>query len=117
MSAMIDKSAKFTAVLAFDDLTALGAIRALRGAGRSVPDDCSVIGFDDVPLAAVSTPGLTTIRQPMEQMGSLAAEWVLEALRGTKEAPAGDGVPSLSGTLHLLPPELVVRESTARRRG
>ena len=46
-----------------------------------MPGDCSVIGFDDVPLAAVSTPALTTIRQPMEQMGSLAAEWVLESLK------------------------------------
>ena len=75
---MIDRGVKFTAVLAFDDLTALGAIRVLHHAGRRVPDDCSVIGFDDVPLAALSTPALTTIRQPMEQMGSSAAEWVLE---------------------------------------
>ena len=114
-SAMIDQKVKFTAVLAFDDLTALGAIRALSRAGRRVPEDCSVIGFDDVPLAAVSTPGLTTIRQPMEQMGSMAAEWVLDALGGTKENPARSESPSLSGTLHLLPPLLVVRESTARR--
>ena len=70
---MIDRGVKFTAVLAFDDLTALGAIRALHQAGRRVPDDCSVIGFDDVPLAALSTPALTTIRQPMEQMGSLGS--------------------------------------------
>ena len=55
---MIDRGVKFTAVLAFDDLTALGAIRALHQAGRRVPDDCSVIGFDDVPLAALSTPAL-----------------------------------------------------------
>ena len=116
VSTMIDQSVKFTAVLAFDDLTALGAIRALSRAGRRVPEDCSVIGFDDVPLAAVSTPGLTTIRQPMEQMGSLAAQWVLDALGGTKENHARSETPSLSGTLHLLPPELIVRESTARRR-
>src|SRR5271163_1333820 len=114
-SAMIGRKVKFTAVLAFDDLTGLGSIRALSRAGRRVPEDCSVIGFDDVPLAAVSTPGLTTIRQPMEQMGSMAAEWVLDALGGTKENPARSESPSLSGTLHLLPPLLVVRESTARR--
>ncbi len=114
-SAMIHRGVKFTAVLAFDDLTALGAVRALHGAGRRVPDDCSVIGFDDVPLAAVSTPGLTTIRQPMEQMGSLAAEWVLNSLGGTKQSPGGSEGPSLSGTLHLLPPKLIVRESTMRR--
>ncbi len=112
-STMIDGGVKFTAVLAFDDLTALGAVRALHGAGRRVPDDCSVIGFDDVPLAALSTPGLTTIRQPMEQMGSLAAEWVLDSLSGAKQN--GSEAPSLSGTLHLLPPELIVRESTMKR--
>ena len=111
-SAMIQERVKFTAILAFDDLTGLGAIRALRQAGRHVPEDCSVIGFDDVPHAAVSTPGLTTIRQPMEQMGSLAAEWVVESLDSPKALEAA--VPVLSDTLHLLQPELVVRDSTTR---
>jgi LacI family transcriptional regulator len=111
-SEMIQERVKFTAILAFDDLTGLGAIRALRQAGRHVPEDCSVIGFDDVPHAAVSTPGLTTIRQPMEQMGSLAAEWVVESLDSPKALEAA--VPVLSDTLHLLQPELVVRDSTTR---
>ena len=111
-SAMIQERVKFTAILAFDDLTGLGAIRALRQAGRHVPEDCSVIGFDDVPHATVSTPGLTTIRQPMEQMGSLAAEWVVESLDSPKALEAA--VPVLSDTLHLLQPELVVRDSTTR---
>jgi DNA-binding LacI/PurR family transcriptional regulator len=111
-SAMIQERVKFTAILAFDDLTGLGAIRALRQAGRHVPEDCSVIGFDDVPHAAVSTPGLTTIRQPMEQMGSLAAEWVVESLDSPEALEAA--VPVLSDTLHLLQPELVVRDSTTR---
>jgi LacI family transcriptional regulator len=111
-SAMIQERVKFTAILAFDDLTGLGAIRALRQAGRHVPEDCSVIGFDDVPHAAVSTPGLTTIRQPMEQMGGLAAEWVVESLDSPKAREAA--VPVLSDTLHLLQPELVVRDSTTR---
>jgi DNA-binding LacI/PurR family transcriptional regulator len=113
-AAMLERGVRFTAILAFDDLTGLGAIRALRQAGRRVPEDCSVIGFDDVPHAAVNTPGLTTIRQPMEQMGSLAARWVLDSLGNAKSAPSEDA-PTLSGTLHLFPPELVVRESTARR--
>lgn len=112
ITAMIDRGVKFTAVLAFDDLTALGAIRVLHHSGRRVPDDCSVIGFDDVPLAALSTPALTTIRQPMEQMGSLAAEWVLESL---KQQHAGTEASLPKGILHLLPPELVLRESTERR--
>jgi LacI family transcriptional regulator len=113
-SAMIKKRVRFTALLAFDDLTALGAIRALRQAGRRVPEDCSVIGFDDVPHAALSTPGLTTIRQPMEQMGSLAAGWVLESLDTPKPPQAVVKSPGLSATLHLLQPELIVRDSTTR---
>jgi LacI family transcriptional regulator len=99
---------KFTGLVAFDDLTALGVFRALARAGRSVPRDCSIIGFDDVPLAALSTPGITTIRQPMEEMGSAATHRLLEVLRetsGPREVPAN---------LELLPPSLVLRDSTSR---
>jgi DNA-binding LacI/PurR family transcriptional regulator len=105
---IIAEGVEFSAVLAFDDLTALGAIRALRRAGRRVPEDCSVIGFDDVPHAALNTPGLTTIRQPMEEMGSLAAKWVLDSLEGKESQPAA------SEQLKLFPPVLIVRDSTAR---
>ena len=111
-AAMIERGVKFTAVLAFDDLTALGAIRALDQAGRRVPDDCSVIGFDDVPLAELSTPALTTIRQPMERMGSLAAESVLESLN-SQETGGESAMPR--GTLHLLAPELILRASTRKK--
>ncbi|MBV8630693.1 MAG: LacI family DNA-binding transcriptional regulator [Silvibacterium sp.] len=99
---------KFTALVAFDDLTALGAIRALSGAGRSAPRDCSIIGFDDVPLAALSTPGLTTIRQPMEDMGSAATSRLLNAL-GNSRVTA-----EVSTNLELLRPALVLRDSTSR---
>ena len=112
ITTMIGRGVKFTAVLAFDDLTALGAIRALDRAGRRVPDDCSVIGFDDVPLAELSTPALTTIRQPMERMGSLAAEWVLESLNA-QETAGESAMPR--GTLHLLAPELILRASTRKK--
>lgn len=98
---------KFTALMAFDDLTALGAVRALAQAGLSAPRDCSIIGFDDVPLAALSTPGITTIRQPMEEMGAAAARRVLDALHENK---------SLDPALQLLPPTLVLRDSTAQLR-
>jgi len=101
---------KFTALAAFDDLTALGAIRALGRAGRSAPQDCSIIGFDDVPLAALSTPGITTIRQPMEEMGSAATNRLLEVLRET------GGTKQVATDLELLPPSLVLRDSTARLR-
>jgi LacI family transcriptional regulator len=97
---------KFTALVAFDDLTALGAMRALAYAGLRVPEDCSVIGFDDAPLAAFCTPGLTTIRQPMEDMGILATAWVLKAAQGEEE---DDSPPAAA---QMLTPTVVVREST-----
>lgn len=94
----------FTALAAFDDLTALGAIRALAQAGRSVPADCSVIGFDDAPLAAFCTPALTTIRQPMEDMGSTAVAWLMQLARQT-DGPVAAGV-------HMGVPLLICRDST-----
>jgi len=105
---LIDSRIDFSAILAFDDLTALGAIRALWNAGRWVPDDCSVIGFDDVPHAALSSPAITTIRQPMLDMGSLAANLVLDAIAAPKSGS------SQANLLHLLPPALVQRDSTRK---
>jgi len=96
---------KFTALAAFDDLTALGAVRALSHAGLSVPADCSVIGFDDAPLAAFCTPGLTTIRQPMEDMGAIATAWILKA---TQAEPGETSLPPS----HMLAPLVVERDST-----
>ena len=106
-SELVEAGCEFTALLASDDLTALGAIRALAMAGRRVPEDCSVIGFDDIPHAGLNTPGLTTIRQPMLDMGSLAAKLVLEAIGGPAES---DGK-----LLYLLQPELLVRDSTRKK--
>jgi DNA-binding LacI/PurR family transcriptional regulator len=97
----------FTAVLAFDDLTALGVVRALTCAGMRIPEDCSVVGFDEVLPAVVATPGMTTIRQPMKEMGLLAAQWVLEALEARE---LGVTHPA---KFFQAPPELVVRMSTA----
>ena len=101
---MLASGCKFTAVLAFDDLTALGVVRGLNIAGLRVPEDCSVLGFDDVMPAAVATPGLTTIRQPLKEMGLEAAKWMLESLeRKVRQAPL----------LHTATPELIVRMSTS----
>lgn len=98
----------FTAVIAFDDLTALGVVRGLTEAGLRVPEDCSVVGFDDVLPAAVATPAMTTISQPLREMGLQAARWTLDALemreKGVKKTPR----------VHMFPPELVVRMSSAR---
>ncbi|HUY80156.1 MAG TPA: LacI family DNA-binding transcriptional regulator [Acidobacteriaceae bacterium] len=104
-SELIDSGEPFTGLVAFDDFTALGALRALNQAGRSSPDDCSVLGFDDIPHAALSTPGLSTIRQPLEEMGATAARRVLNGLdKDAKEEPM----------LQMFPPELIVRSSTAK---
>lgn len=94
----------FTAVLAFDDLTAVGVIRGLQEAGIQVPNGCSVIGFDDIDAAAYYSPPLTTIRQAMVQMGREGTQMLL-ALRTKKR---------LSHPHRLLEPELVVRSSTAK---
>jgi len=96
-----------SALVCFDDISALGAIRALHELGKRVPEDCSVIGFDDVPIAALCSPALTTVRQPMHEMGCMAAEKVLAAMGGNGAQKA---------TLTLLAPEIVVRQSTAQAR-
>jgi LacI family transcriptional regulator len=104
---MLAGGSPFTAVLAFDDLTALGVVRGITEAGLRVPEDCSVVGFDDVLPAAVATPGITTIRQPLKEMGLLAAEWTLQAM------DSRDHQPDKSVYLYKAPPELVIRKSTA----
>ena len=104
---LLKTARKFTAVIAFDDLTALGVVRGLSNAGIRVPEDCSVVGFDDVLPAFVSTPGITTIHQPLKEMGLMAAEWALEAIEA-REQGAESPV-----HLHKALPELVVRASTA----
>jgi LacI family transcriptional regulator, galactose operon repressor len=96
----------FTAIMAFDDMTALGCIRALTKARIKVPEQCSIIGFDDVAPAAFSTPALTTIRQPMEAMGTTAVEIVVESIRAAIERRDGNV------THRKVAPELVAREST-----
>jgi LacI family transcriptional regulator len=98
----------FTALMAFDDMTALGAIRALSPAGRRVPERCSVIGFDDVAASSLCTPPLTTVRQPMEAMGAMAAAYALEGIDAMLEKR------SLPAIHRRLAPELAVRGSTGQ---
>ncbi|TXS57066.1 LacI family DNA-binding transcriptional regulator [Streptomyces sp. t39] len=93
--------ARVDAVFAHNDLMAAGALRALRAAGRQVPDDVAVVGFDDIPMARHTEPPLTTVRQPMRAMGETAARLLLARLAG-EDPPAGPLV---------LPTELVVRGS------
>jgi LacI family transcriptional regulator len=96
----------FTALLAFDDLTACAAIRTLTKTGRVVPKDCSVVGFDDVPSAAFYNPPLTTVHQSLEMQGSLSAEMVEELIRASVEKH------SLPPRHKKVSPRLVIRDST-----
>ncbi|MFI5754059.1 LacI family DNA-binding transcriptional regulator [Streptomyces sp. NPDC051569] len=93
--------ARFDAVFAHNDISAAGALRALRAAGRTVPDDISVVGFDNIPMARHTEPPLTTVHQPARQMGERAARMLLQHLGGM----SGTDEPA------VLPTELVVRQS------
>ncbi len=99
---LITRGGDFTALVAFNDISAIGAIRAFMNHGLRVPEDISVVGFDDIQGAAFHNPSLTTIRQPLQQMGAVAARILLQRIRGQATFP--DVVP-----IH---PELVIREST-----
>jgi len=103
---LLKQKRPFTALLAFDDVTAYGAIRALAKAGLRVPEHCSVIGFDDVAASALCTPPLTTVRQPMEAMGANAVGIVLEGINSVLEKR------EVAAHHRKVAPELVVREST-----
>jgi LacI family transcriptional regulator len=101
---LLTESHRFTALLAFNDSSAIGAIRAIREAGLSVPDDISVVGFDDIQSAAYSNPPLTTIRQPLQKMGEIAARTLLSRINDPEKV--------LSEM--LIEPELIVRKSTGK---
>lgn len=99
---LLERKIPFTALFAYNDLSAVGALWALREAGLRVPTDVSVVGFDDVQLAGYSDPPLTTIRQPLERMGKLAARSLIDRIE--KRAEYQSEI--------VIEPELVVRAST-----
>jgi LacI family transcriptional regulator len=103
---LLEQNKRFTALLAFDDLTAFAAIGALSRASRRVPEDCSVVGFDDIPGAAFYNPPLTTVCQHLEKQGILGAEMMRALL-------APDAEPNLEKVHKIVEPHLVVRRSTA----
>lgn len=106
MKKILARGVKFTAVFAFNDISAIGAIRALEEIGLSVPADVSILGFDDIYAAAFHHPALTTIRQPLFEMGSLAAKTLLEKLAGKTNG-------GLKSVLNV-EPTLIIRRSTAK---
>jgi DNA-binding LacI/PurR family transcriptional regulator len=102
---LLTRGEPFTALFAFNDVSAIGAMQALREDGRRVPEDVSVVGFDDIQSAAYQHPGLTTVRQPLRRMGELAAETVLRRIAEQNRRAYPKQV--------TVAPELVVRGSTA----
>ncbi|MGB6975411.1 MAG: LacI family DNA-binding transcriptional regulator [Terracidiphilus sp.] len=108
MQALLEKSRDFTAIFCFNDIAAIGAIRALTEVGLSVPQDISVVGFDDILSAAYYSPSLTTVRQPLTEMGQRGAQILLERIANRdKQFPAEI----------VMKPEFVVRESTGPAAG
>jgi LacI family transcriptional regulator len=104
---LVARNIPFTALFAFDDASAIGAMRAFADLGIRVPEDISVIGFDDIQHAAFYNPRLTTVRQPLREMGRTAARVMLQILEWREPE---------EGSFIVLEPELIVRDSTARAR-
>ena len=102
---LIASGEHFTALFTFNDIAAIGAIKALREAGLRVPEDVSVVGFDDIQSAAFQNPALTTVRQPLREMGTIAAETLLQRITAPAKAPYPKEI--------VVEPELIVRASTA----
>jgi LacI family transcriptional regulator len=99
---LLARKVPFTALFGYNDISAIGAMRAFQEAGLNVPEDVSVIGFDDIVSATLCIPALSTVRQPLQKMGRIAAEMLLDRLEERGEFRAEIAVE----------PELVVRKST-----
>jgi DNA-binding LacI/PurR family transcriptional regulator len=103
MRDLLARARDFTAIFCFNDISAIGVIRAIYDAGLSVPEDISVIGFDDIMSAAYHKPSLTTVRQPLREMGREGAQILLDMISNPdKQFPQEI----------VMQPELIVREST-----
>ena len=101
---LLARKRPFTALFAYNDISAIGAIRAFQEAGFQVPNDISVVGFDDIRIAVHNNPSLTTVRQPLQKMGEIAARALLNRIEEHE-----DWVPEI-----VIDPEIVVRNSSAR---
>jgi len=104
VDSLLSRGERFSAVLCSNDEMALGAIRAIRARGKSVPEDISVVGFDDIRFARYFDPPLTTVAQPMSDLGREAMSMLIEILTGENVPPRK----------RILPTQLIVRGSTAR---
>ena len=105
MSELLARTRDFTAIFCFNDISAIGVIRAIHDAGLCVPGDISVVGFDDIISAAYQKPSITTVRQPLREMGSEGAQVLLNLIANPQQEPPAEIV---------MQPELIVRESTGQ---
>jgi DNA-binding LacI/PurR family transcriptional regulator len=99
MATLLERCPDLDAVFAASDNMAVGAMRALKAAGRSVPDDVAVVGFDDLPIARSTDPPLTTVHQPVQALGQEMAKMLISLMGGDRPTPL------------LLPTHLVIRDS------
>ena len=99
---LLARKERFTALFAYNDISAIGAIWAFREAGLRVPEDVSVVGFDDIAASSFNSPSITTVRQPLERMGQIAAKTLIDRIEGKADYVAEIAIE----------PEFVVREST-----
>jgi LacI family transcriptional regulator len=99
---LLARKKHFTALFAYNDISAIGAIQAFHEAGLRVPEDVSVIGFDNIPLAVIVKPELTTISQPLLRMGQIAAKTIIEQIEKTAQYK-----PEI-----MIEPELIQRASS-----
>jgi LacI family transcriptional regulator len=104
MAALLRLPKRPTAVLNSNDLTAIGALHAIQSAGVRVPEDVSLVGFDDIPLVSYTSPALTTVRMSAADVGSTAFQALLRMISGER----------LEGEVYQIPTKLVIRASTAR---
>lgn len=102
--ALLRRNRPFTALFAYNDNSAIAAVRVIQDAGLRVPEDISVVGFDDIQPASYTRPALTTVRQPLREMGEIAAGTILARIEGRAEFQSEIAIQ----------PQFVVRKSTAR---
>ncbi len=104
MSALLRLSKRPTAVVTSNDWTAIGALHAIQSEGLRVPEQISLVGFDDIPLVSYTTPALTTVRMSAVDVGATAFDALFKMIGGEK----------LEGDVYQIPTKLVIRDSTAR---
>ncbi|MYV67882.1 substrate-binding domain-containing protein, partial [Streptomyces sp. SID2131] len=112
MRLLLDRRPDLDAVFAASDVMAAGARGALREAGRRVPEDVALVGVDDSPVARLMDPPLTSVRQPIEEMGRTMARMLIGEITEGAEDPGGPGADRAGSRRRVLPTELVVRESS-----